>query len=110
MSGVVADFGLAASALKSLSADLARRWNPNCNVEGGRDVTIEATFRLDGDGRLVGGVDASGERSSNAVVKAAADRAKEAVYGAQPFENLPEQLYGERITVRFNAQSACATG
>ena len=102
--------GLAASALKSLSADLARRWNPNCAVEGGREVMIEATFRLNGAGRLVGGVEASGENSSNAVVKAASDRAKEAVHAAQPFENLPEQLYGERITVRFNARNACATG
>ena len=71
---------------------------------------IEATFRLNGAGRLVGGVEASGENASNAVVKAASDRAKEAVHAAQPFENLPEQLYGERITVRFNAQNACATG
>ena len=102
--------GLAASALKSLSADLARRWNPNCAVEGGRDVMIEATFRLNSTGRLVGGVEASGESSSNSVVKAASDRAKEAVFAAQPFENLPEALYGERITVRFNARNACATG
>ena len=101
---------LAASALKSLSADLARRWNPNCAVEGGRDVMIEATFRLNSGGRVVGAVEASGERSSNPVVKAASDRAKEAVFAAQPFENLPEQLYGERITVRFNARNACATG
>lgn len=101
---------LAASALKSLSADLARRWNPNCAVEGGREVMIEATFRLNTGGRVVGTVEASGERASNPVVKAASDRAKEAVYAAQPFENLPEQLYGERITVRFNAQNACATG
>lgn len=101
---------LAASALKSLSADLARRWNPNCGVEGGRDVMIEATFKLNSAGRLVGGVEASGERSSNPVVKAASDRAKEAVHAAQPFDNLPEALYGERITVRFNARNACATG
>lgn len=101
---------LAASALKSLSADLARRWNPNCEVEGGRDVMIEATFKLNAAGRLVGAVQASGENSSNPVVKAASDRAKEAVHAAQPFENLPEALYGERITVRFNASNACATG
>lgn len=101
---------LAASALSALSADLARRWNPNCEVEGGADVDVRVAFRLNNAGQLVGGVEASGERSSDPVVKAASDRARRAVHAAAPFENLPEELYGERIVVRFNARQACATG
>ncbi|HEX6859083.1 MAG TPA: energy transducer TonB [Caulobacteraceae bacterium] len=102
--------GLAAVALNTLSADLARRWNPNCEVEGGSDVNIDVTFRLDGAGRVVGTVEAKGENSSNPVVRVAADRAKRAVHEAEPFDNLPSELYGERITVRFNARTACASG
>jgi len=44
------------------------------------------------------------------VVKAAADRAVRAIRQAEPFQNLPAELYGERIIVRFNARSACASG
>lgn len=101
---------LAASALSSLGADLARRWNPNCEVEGGADVDIRVAFRLDSSGNLVGRMEVSGENSANLVVKAAADRAKRAVLQAEPFQNLPEELYGDRIIVRFNARNACASG
>ncbi len=101
---------LVGSFLNTLSADLSRRWNPNCEVEGGRDVNIEVAFRLDSGGRVVGSVDASGERSANAVVRVASDRAKRAVLEAQPFQNLPSQLYDERIVVRFDARTACASG
>jgi protein TonB len=102
--------GLAASALSSLGADLARRWNPNCAVEGGSDVDIRVAFRLNDAGHVVGQPESSGESSANPVVKAASDRAKRAIRQAEPFENLPDDLYGERIVVRFNARTACATG
>lgn len=101
---------LAASALGSLSADLARRWNPNCEVEGGSNVDIRVAFRLDKAGAVIGQPEASGENSSDPVVKAASDRAKRAIRQAEPFPDLPRELYGERIIVRFNARSACATG
>jgi outer membrane biosynthesis protein TonB len=101
---------LAASALGSLSADLARRWNPNCEVEGGSNVDIRVAFRLDKGGNVVGQPEASGENATDLVVKAASDRAKRAIRQAEPFPDLPPELYGERIIVRFNARSACATG
>ncbi len=100
--------GLAANALASLAADLERRWNPNCEVEGGSSVDIRVAFRIASSGRVIGQPEASGEHSSDPVVKAASDRAKRAVRQAEPFENLPADLYGERIVVRFNAQKACA--
>lgn len=100
--------GLSANALASLAADLERRWNPNCEVEGGSSVDIRVAFRINSSGRVIGQPEASGEHSFDPVVKAASDRAKRAVRQAEPFENLPPDLYGERIVVRFNAQKACA--
>ena len=100
--------GLAANAFASLAADLERRWNPNCEVEGGSNVDIRVAFRVASSGRVIGQPEASGENSSDPVVKAASDRAKRAVRQAEPFENYPPDYYGERITVRFNARKACA--
>lgn len=111
---------MAAAALSDLGADLGRRWNPNCEVEGGADVDIRVAFRLDqagrvvrrqdADGRLVPEFESSGDKSRDPVVRAASDRAKRAIGQAEPFENLPAELYGDRIIVRFNARNACATG
>ena len=101
---------LAASALSNLSADLARRWNPNCEVEGGANVDIRVAMKLDKSGEVVGSLEVSGQNSADPVVKAASDRAVRAIRQAEPFQNLPAELYGERIIVRFNARSACASG
>jgi len=101
---------LAASALSNLSADLARRWNPNCEVEGGANVDIRVGMRLDKSGNVTGSLDVAGQNSSDPVVKAASDRAVRAIRQAEPFQNLPAELYGERIIIRFNARSACASG
>lgn len=101
--------GDAANAIRGLSDELQRRWNPNCEVEGGRDVKIRVLFTLGPGGQVVGQVDAGGqERSSNTVVQAAAERAIRAVYAAAPFKNLPRDFYGDRIAVNFNAREACS--
>lgn len=101
--------GLSASALAGLTEELQRRWNPNCDVEGGRDVRLEVTFGLGSAGQVVGNVTAGGqENSSNAVIKAAAERAIAAVYGASPFRTLPRELYGQRFKVKFDARTACS--
>ncbi len=48
--------GLAAgAALQGLAEELQRRWNPNCEVEGGRDVLVRVTFQLGVGGQVVGG-------------------------------------------------------
>jgi outer membrane biosynthesis protein TonB len=96
------------SALADLGGELQRLWNPNCDVEATANVVIKVSFSLDTGGRLVGAPQASGENAANPVVKAASDRAKRAVYEGSPFENLPPALYGQRITVNFNAQQFCA--
>jgi protein TonB len=100
--------GLSANAMAGLSAELQRRWNPNCEVEGGRDVHVRVTFMLGAGGQVVGQVDAGGQdKAPDSVTKAAAERAIRAVYQAAPFKNLPREFYGDRIVVNFNAREAC---
>ena len=98
---------VSASALADLGSQLQRLWNPNCEVEGAADVMIKVSFQLDSGGRVSGPVLASGENAGNPVVKAASDRAKRAIYQGNPFDNLPSALYGQRITVNFNAKQFC---
>ncbi len=100
--------GQAAAAVAGMTDELQRRWNPNCEVEGGRDVRIRVTFTLSSNGQVLGQPDAGGkERSANPVEKAAAERAIRAVFAAAPFRDLPRQFYGDRIAVNFNAREAC---
>jgi len=101
--------GMAANALKGLADELQRRWNPNCEVEGGRSVKVRVTFTLGAGGNVMGKATAGGqENSANAVEQAAAERAIRAVYQAAPFKNLPREFYGDRIAVNFNAAEACS--
>jgi outer membrane biosynthesis protein TonB len=99
---------VSASALADLGAELERLWNPNCDVEASSNVVIKVTFQLDEGGRVIGQPQASGENAASPIVKAASDRAKRAVYQGSPFDSLPQALYGQRITVNFNAQQFCA--
>jgi periplasmic protein TonB len=101
--------GLAAGAvLEGLAEELQRRWNPNCDVEGGRDVVVRVTFVLGIGGQVLGEVvpQIQGPRSS--VAQASAERAVRAVYAAAPFRGLPKEFYGDRVAVNFNAREACA--
>jgi hypothetical protein len=77
-------------------------------VEGGRDVRVRVSFALGPAGDLTGPVEAGGlERSDNAVVRAAAERAIRAVLQAAPFPALASPV-GQRIAVNFNAREACS--
>ena len=98
--------GQAASAIAGMSDEIQKRWNPNCEVEGGRDVRLKVSFTLGAGGQVVGQVDARGaEHSSDPVVKAAAERA---VYAAAPFTRLPRNLYGQRFDLNFKTSEACS--
>ena len=100
--------GVSASALQGLVSQLQRRWNPNCEVEGGRDVRVRVTFTLSATGQVVGPVEAGGqENSSNPVVRAAAERAIRAVRQAAADKALPREVYGQAWAPTFNAQEAC---
>jgi len=100
--------GLSAAALNGLVAELQRRWNPNCEVQGGRDVVVAVTFQLDAGGGVVGQVGSQIVRGQGAVAQVGATRAVSAVYAAAPFRNLPRDLYGQRVKVNFIAQDACS--
>lgn len=100
--------GLSANSVAGLADELQRRWNPNCEVAGGRDVVVRVVFTLAASGQVQGEVSADQENSPDPVVRAATDRAVRAVYQAAPFRNLPRELYGRRIAVNFNAREACA--
>jgi outer membrane biosynthesis protein TonB len=100
--------GLAAAAINGLAAELQRRWNPNCEVRGGRDVLVKVTFELDAGGGVEGDVGSQVLRGAGSVAQVAATRAVSAVYAAAPFRNLPREFYGQRISVNFNAREACS--
>lgn len=101
--------GLAAgAAVTGMTEELQRRWNPNCDVEGGRDVMVRVTFQLGATGQVVGEVTSQIQGAKTPVATAGADRAIRAVYAAAPFRGLPREFYGDRVAVNFNAREACA--
>jgi outer membrane biosynthesis protein TonB len=107
--GAGAMTGLQAAAINGMKDEIQRRWNPNCEVEGGGAVQVKVSFKLATGGRIVGQVTAGdAERSSDPVVKAAADRAIRAVYQSAPFEGLPPDYYGQQLNLNFKARDACA--
>ena len=102
--------GLSAAAglaMSGLAEELQRRWNPNCDVMGGRDVVVRVVFRLGVGGQVVGEPESEIKGPRTAVAQAGAERAVRAVYAAAPFRGLPREFYGERIAVNFNAREAC---
>jgi periplasmic protein TonB len=100
--------GLSAAALTGLTDELQRRWNPNCDVEGGRDVQVRVVFTLGAGGQVVGDVTPQIKGAATPVARTAAERAVSAVYAAAPFRNLPREFYGDKIAVNFNAREACS--
>jgi outer membrane biosynthesis protein TonB len=100
--------GISAAALTGLTDELQRRWNPNCDVEGGRDVQVRVTFVIGAGGQVVGDVASQIKGVQTPVSRTAAERAVSAVYAAAPFRNLPREFYGDKIAVNFNAREACS--
>ena len=87
---------------------MQRRWNPNCDVEGGRDVQVRVTFVIGAGGQVVGDVASQIKGAQTPVSRTAAERAVSAVYAAAPFRSLPREFYGDKIAVNFNAREACS--
>lgn len=101
--------GQAAAAIAGMSDEIQKRWTPNCEVEGGRNVRLQLAFTLGAGGQVDGKVDAQGaEHASDPVVRAAAERAIRAVYAAAPFTRLPRNLYGQRFKLNFKTSEACS--
>ena len=127
--GAGAMTGLQAAAIAGMKDEIQRRWNPNCEVEGGATVQVRVGFKLLPSGRIidkvtadilsggasVGRVTSTGQSSSNTVTgsvdsmtQAAAERAIRAVYQSAPFEGLPPDYYGQQLNLNFKARDACA--
>jgi hypothetical protein len=100
--------GLSGAALSGLTDELQRRWNPNCDVEGGKDVQVRVTFALGAGGMVVGDVKSQIKGPQTPAAQVGAQRAVSAVFAAAPFRNLPREFYGEPIAVNFNAREACS--
>jgi protein TonB len=100
--------GLSAAALGRLQGEVQDRWNPNCEVEGGANVSVRVVFTIGPGGRVMGQPESPGASSPDPVVKAAADRAIRALLQASPFAYLPSDLYGQKIALNFNAKQACS--
>ena len=98
----------ARAAVTGMTDELQRRWNPNCEVEGGRNVRLRVKFQLGVSGQVVGDVTSEILSARSAVATAASDRAIRAVYAAAPFRGLPREFYGQRFDVNFNAAEACS--
>lgn len=108
--------------LLTLGTDLGRRWNPNCLVEGGADVNMKISFIVLPGGRLKALYDERGvdmlhrtqadkdadDARPMTMTLAASSRALQAVRGTEPFPNFPPELFGEKVTVNFNARQVCA--
>lgn len=95
--------------LLTLGDDLGRRWNPNCQIAGGRDVKLRISFVIGANGRLRGEPVSSGAGAAEgSVVRAASDAAVRAIRKSEPFTSFPPELYGEKISVNFNADQVCS--
>ncbi|MDO9222929.1 MAG: hypothetical protein Q7U20_04360 [Caulobacter sp.] len=95
--------------LLTLGTDLGRRWNPNCLVEGGAAVNIKVSFIVSSNGRLLADPVSSGKDAPpGSLARAGSDAAVRAIRMTEPFPNFPPELYGEKITVNFNANQVCA--
>jgi periplasmic protein TonB len=100
---------LSAAAMQGLIDDLERRWNPNCEVAAGRDLIVRVVFSLGSYGQVIGDVRSQLTHGDSGPVGAeGARRARAAVFAAQPFRNLPRDLYGQTIAVNFNGKDACS--
>lgn len=96
--------------LLTLGSDLGRRWTPNCLVEGGADVNIKVSFIVSSNGRLLADPTSSGSGAPvGSLTRAGSDAAIRAIRMTEPFPNFPPELYGEKITVNFNANQVCAS-
>ena len=88
---------------------MIRLWHPNCGIEGATGVVVKVRIRLDADHNLVGSPTVLSKSSSGAdqaVVDAAAQRARTAVAQGAPYTELPADAPKD-IVLNFNARQAC---
>ncbi|MET0295279.1 MAG: energy transducer TonB [Phenylobacterium sp.] len=98
--------GLLASSIPGLQEQLSELWNPNCQVQGGRQARVAVTFVVGAGGKLQGRPTADGHENAGGVPGAAALRAIMAVQTAAGQGVLasvvPRSMHGKEITARFD--------
>jgi hypothetical protein len=104
---------LTGDELGALRDKWSRLWRPNCEAEGASRIVIRVALRLSASGYLVGSpevVGQSGEGVNEAVIDAAAQRAKAAVRAGEPYTEIPREKLAALppITARFNGKEACS--
>ncbi|ATQ41408.1 cell envelope biogenesis protein TolA [Caulobacter mirabilis] len=92
----------------NLGKDLGRRWNPNCEVEGGDRVNITVQLIISSNGRLLGDPKIIRGAKDDPITKAAMTRAIMAARASEPFKDFPPELAGEKLNFNLNAQTACS--
>jgi protein TonB len=98
----------AAAAAQGWFDEINRRWNVNCDVEGGRDVLVRVRFRLGAGGQVVGDPVSEILSAKSPVAQVGAERAVRAIFASTPARGLPHEYYGGEFRLNFIAREACA--
>jgi hypothetical protein len=94
-------------AIKRMTDAIQLHWRPNC--ANGAEAQVRVSFVLGSTGEITGQVAAVNSGNVDDLgVQSAIDRAVEAVRLSAPFEGLPRDYYGQKITLNFKARDACA--
>jgi outer membrane biosynthesis protein TonB len=99
--------GVSAAAMNGMVAELERLWNPNCDVEGGRDVMVKVTVTFGTGGGVVGQPRGQIMSAVTPVSQVGLDRAIRAVNSLRP-SFVPREVYNEPVVINFPAREACA--
>ena len=89
-------------AMAAIEQQIIPNWTLNCTASDLDSVKPVIRFRLNGQGVLVGD-----PQQVSGVVNAETRRALAAVKASDPFSNVPEELVGKPLQIRFDAAKAC---
>ena len=107
-SALSGDGAAAAAAAQGWFDEINRRWNVNCDVEGGRDVLVRVRFKLGAGGQVMGDPITEILSTRTPVAQVGAERAVRAIFASTPARGLPRDYYGGEFALKFIAREACA--
>ena len=91
-----------ADAMAAIVEQVIPNWNLNCNAPDLDSVKPVLRFKLNSEGRLIGDpVLVSGQVNANSRL------AVQAMKASDPFRNVPAELIGPTLQLRFDAAKAC---
>lgn len=89
-------------AMAAIEQQIIPNWTLNCTASDLDSVKPVIRFRLNGQGVLVGD-----PQQVSGAVNAETRRALAAVKASDPFSDVPEELVGKPLQIRFDAAKAC---